>query len=127
MLDAEYEVPDREVCKWAAICHLGGLASLTIIPFANVIVPSVVWWMKRDVHPYINEQGREAINFQISIALYFLLVSAGVWLLKIILIGHLLFWLPGLVFIAGIGGAICGAMRAHDGGPFQYPLILRFL
>lgn len=127
MLEADHDLPGQETRKWAMLCHLGGLASLVLFPTANIILPLVIWLTKRDTDPYVDEQGREAVNFQISIFLYGALVTAMVFLLKFILIGYLLFWLPLLVVIAQLGGTIVGAIRAHDGENFRYPLILRFL
>lgn len=127
MLEAEYDLPNQETRKWAMLCHLGGLASLVPFPTANILLPLVIWLTKRDSDPYIDEQGREAVNFQITMFLYGVLVGIVVYLLKIILIGYLLVWLPLLVMIAQLGGSIVGAIRAHDGENFRYPLILRFL
>lgn len=127
MLEADHDLPGQETRKWAMLCHLGGLASLVLFPTANIILPLVIWLTKRDTDPYVDEQGREAVNFQISMFLYGALVTAMVFLLKFILIGYLLFWLPLLVVIAQLGGTIVGAIRAHDGENFRYPLILRFL
>lgn len=127
MLEADRDLPSQETRKWAMLCHLGGLASLVLFPTANIILPLVIWLTKRDTDPYINEQGREAVNFQISMFLYGVLVTGSVLLLKFILIGYLFIWLPLLVVIAQLGGTIVGAIRAHDGENFRYPLILRFI
>ena len=127
MLEDEHDLPDQETRKWAMLCHLGGLASLVLFPTANIILPLVIWRIKRDIDPYIDEQGREAVNFQITIFLYGVIVGVLVFLLKIILIGYLFIWLPTLVMIAQLGGSIVGGIRAHDGEKFRYPLILRFL
>ena len=127
MLEADHDLPGQETRKWAMLCHLGGLASLVPVPTANIFVPLVIWLTKRDSDPYVDEQGREAVNFQISMFLYLALVTAMVFLLKFILIGYLLFWLPMLVIIAQVGGTIVGVIRAHDGENFRYPLILRFI
>ena len=127
MLEADHDLPGQETRKWAMLCHLGGLASLVLFPTANIILPLVIWLTKRDTDPYVDEQGREAVNFQISMFLYGALVFGLVFMLEFILIGYLFFWLPFLVVIAQLGGTIVGAIRAHDGENFRYPLILRFL
>lgn len=127
MLEIDRDLPGQETRKWAMLCHMGGLASLVPFPTANIILPLVIWLTKRNTDPYIDEQGREAVNFQISMFLYWALVTAMVVLLKYILIGYLLIWLPFLVIIAQVGGTIIGVIRAHDGENFRYPLILRFL
>ncbi len=67
MLEIDRDLPGQETRKWAMLCHLGGLASLVLFPTANVILPLVIWLAKRNTDPYVDEQGREAVNFQISI------------------------------------------------------------
>lgn len=127
MPEADHDLPGQETRKWAMLCHLGGLASLVPFPTANIILPLVIWLTKRDTDPYVDEQGREAVNFQISMFLYWALATALVFLLKFILIGYLFIWLPLLLIIAQVGGTIIGVIRAHDGENFRYPLILRFI
>lgn len=127
MLEAEYDIPEREVRKWAMLTHMGGVAALTMIPLVGLALSSAIWIAKRDTDPYVDSQGREAVNFQISMLLYFVLACTAVFILKVILIGHLLIWIPPLITIAQAGGSVVGAIRAYDGEPFRYPLILRFL
>jgi uncharacterized Tic20 family protein len=126
--ELDRDVPDAEARKWAMFCHLGGLVSLFMpIPFANVVIPFIVWSAKKNEHPYIDIQGREALNFQITLAILVLGASAIVGVLWWIYIGRLLVWVPYLVIIAQLGGTVVGAIRAYDGERFRYPLILRFV
>ena len=46
-----------DVRNWAMIAHLSGLAKYTGIPFANVIAPLIVWQLKKDTHPLLDDQG----------------------------------------------------------------------
>jgi len=126
--ELDRDIPDAEARKWAMLCHLGGLVSLFLpIPLSNVILPFVIWSAKRNDHPYIDVQGREALNFQITLALLGLSAWLIITVLKIIFIGKLLFWVPGLILIVQLGGTVVGAIRAYDGERFRYPLILRFV
>jgi hypothetical protein len=50
---------------WAMFCHLGTLA--TWFPFANVIIPMTIWLVKKETSRLVNDQGKEALNFQITI------------------------------------------------------------
>ena len=126
MHDVEQELPGQETRKWAMLCHLSGLTAPMLTPFLSIIIAAILWWMKRDVGAYVDEQGREALNFQIMMFLYGLMAVLFVFLLKFILIGVLLFWLPYAVTLAQAGGGVIGAIRAYDGERFRYPLILRF-
>jgi len=63
---------DKDSRMWAMFCHLGGIAGLLpVMPlFGSVILPLVLWQVKKEQHAFIDEQGKEALNFQISILIY---------------------------------------------------------
>ena len=97
---------------WAMLCHLGGL--LGFIP------PLVIWLIKKDESSLIDDSGKEALNFQISIAIY----CAIAFLLVFILIGiPLLFALQ----IFNLVMVIIAAIKANDGERYRYPLCIRFI
>jgi uncharacterized Tic20 family protein len=110
--------PSRAARRIAALCHLAGFAGY-LLPFANVVVPLVLWLMKRD-DPYVDRHGREALNFQLSVLVYILLAFA----LLLILIGLLM--LP-LLALFHVGMMIAAAVAAAEGRAFRYPLTVRFL
>jgi len=111
--------PDADARKWAMVCHLAGLAGF-VIPFGNIIGPLVVWLLKREESPFIDDQGKEALNFQITMIVYFFVAA----ILTVVLIGLLL--LP-VLFIADLVLTIMAAVKASDGIPYRYPYILRLL
>lgn len=76
--------------------------------------------MKKDESPYISEQAREALNFQITLLIAYLI--AGV--LVFILIGFLLIF---LVWLANIIFSILAAVAASKGENYRYPLSLRLI
>lgn len=108
-------------------CHLGGLACFVLPLFGGIVVPLVLWLARRRDNAYIDQQGREAVNFHASILICYGIAAAAVALLKIIYVGYLFIWVPGLVTVIQVGGIIVGAIRAYDGENFQFPLILRFV
>jgi len=65
--NAESVADKRSVCSWAAILHLSAFSLVTGVLFLNVIVPTILWLLKKDEHPYLAKQGREVINFQITL------------------------------------------------------------
>ncbi|MEM7543227.1 MAG: DUF4870 domain-containing protein [Pseudomonadota bacterium] len=111
--------PSREARRMAMFCHLGGLA-MFVVPFGNLIVPLVIWLLKREDDPYIDQQGREAVNFQITM----LIAAIIVVLLMFVFIGFLLAPLLGIFELVMI---ILGAIRANDGVDFRYPITIRFI
>ena len=114
------DVPDKDARMWAMFCHLGGLAVFTGIPFASIIAPLIIWLLKRDSSPYVDEHGKEALNFQISMAIYGIVV----FVLCFVIIGFLL--IP-VLFIADLVFMIMAAIKANDGQSYQYPLTIRFV
>jgi uncharacterized Tic20 family protein len=111
----------NDVKQWAMLCHLSALAGLVIpIPGINLIVPFLLWNAKKDEHSFIDEEGKEAVNFQISITIYGI-VSI---LLILLLIG---IPMTALVILAGIILPVLSAIKAKDGISAKYPLTLRFL
>lgn len=113
---------NKDARMWAMFCHLGGLAALLpILPFiGGVIAPLIIWQIKKDEYPFVNEQGKEAVNFQISILIYE--IAAG--LLIFACIGA--FLLPA-VMIFDIVFLIIAAIKANDGFHYRYPLCIRFI
>jgi uncharacterized protein len=110
----------KDARMWGMICHLAGLAMLIGIPLANVLGPLIVWLIKKDEHPFIDEQGKEALNFQITMAIC-LVVSL---VLTVILIGFLLLLVVGIVDIIF---TIIAAMKANEGVSYRYPLTIRLI
>jgi uncharacterized Tic20 family protein len=102
----------------AAAAHLSTFAGL-VIPFGSVIGPLAVWLTRRHRDPFIDQTGREALNFGISIALYgSLLLVAALMLVGIPLL------MVGVV--AWVVLASLAAVKASQGQPYRYPLTLRW-
>ncbi|GBF35588.1 hypothetical protein DCCM_4717 [Desulfocucumis palustris] len=105
--------------NWAIFCHLGGFAGY-IIPFGNIIVPLVLWLIKRDESPFVNQHGKEALNFNISFIIYAFISG----LLCLILIG---FALLAVLVILQIVFIINASMCASRGEYYHYPLTIRLI
>lgn len=111
---------ERQSRTWGMLCHLAGLACYIDVPFGNILGPLVVWLIKKEEFPFVDEQGKEALNFQISMTIYGII--AGI--LIIVLIGIPL--LLGLL-VAHIVLVIVAAIRANDGESYRYPVTIRFI
>jgi hypothetical protein len=127
MLDLQYDIPDKEVRRWASFCHLGAIPGFFLLGFGVVLVPLVIWLMKRDEHFYIYEQGRESINFQLSMLIYAVVAKTAIMALKIIWVGHLIGWIPWVIVTSQLLLCIVGAIRAWDGEKFRYPFTIPFI
>ncbi len=104
---------------WAMLCHLSALAGF-IVPFGNIIGPLVIWSLKKDEFPLVNDQGKEALNFQISILIY-IFVSV---ILIFVAIGII-----ALIAVAcfSLIMTVIAAIKSNEGFKYRYPLTIRFL
>lgn len=112
-------IPDREERNWGMFCHLVVFLGF-IIPFASIIGPLVIWLVKRDEMPFVEDQGRESLNFQITMMLA-TIVSA---LLIFVLIGIVLIF---VVLIFQFVVVIVASIKANEGVYYRYPLSIRFI
>ena len=112
-------VTNRDANMWAMFCHLSALVGF-VIPLGNIIGPLVIWILKKDEYPLVNENGKEALNFQISMTIY---IIASI-ILIIVVIGIPLLIALGLFELIAI---VIAAIKANDGITFRYPLTIRFI
>jgi len=111
--------PSQEVRQWAMFCHLSALLGIWI-PFGTLIGPLILWQMKRESDPFIDAQGKEALNFQITVA-----IAATIsFFLMLVVIG---FFLLGLIAIGGLVLTIIAGVKANDGVPYRYPFTCRVI
>ena len=111
--------PSKDERTWAMLCHFSAFTGL-IFPFGNFLAPLIIWLIKKEELPLVEDQGREVLNFQISMTIYFLISG----ILCIILIGIPI--VIGLVIFCFII-TIIAAISANDGKAYQYPMNLRLI
>jgi len=113
----------RDARTWAMLCHLSGVAGLSpLLPVVGAVVgPFIIWQLKRDEFEFVDEQGRRAVNFQISMLLYalvglFLCLPFSV-LMPLVICAVVL---VDLIFL------VIAAVKAKDGEHYRCPLTIRF-
>jgi len=109
----------NEERNWAMFAHLAALSGY-VIPLGSIIGPLVVWLMKRDESTMVDMHGKQSLNFQISLLLWFLVCIP----LAFIIIGIF------LAIALGIMGLVCviiNAIKASKGEPTSYPLTINFV
>ena len=108
--------PDERM--WAMFCHLGTL--VTWFPFANVIIPMTIWLVKKETSPLVNDQGKEALNFQISMLIGYAICVP----LCFVLIG-----IPAIfaLFLYHVVFSIVAAIKSNEGRAYRYPYTLRLI
>ncbi|TVS10722.1 MAG: DUF4870 domain-containing protein [Wenzhouxiangella sp.] len=114
----ETQSPDKETRTWALILHLSVLSGL-IVPMAGLIVPVVIFILKKDQIPGLTPHGYVVFNWMISVLIYalvsFILIFIGIGVLLILVLAIL-----SLVF------PIIGAVKASEGEVWSYPLSIKF-
>jgi uncharacterized protein len=110
---------DQAVRNIAVAAHLSTFAGL-VVPFGSVIGPLAVWLTRRDPDPFIDQAGREALNFGISIAIYGLVALVA----TLMLVG-----IPLLIVgaIAWVVLASLAAVKASHGQAYGYPPTMRLV
>ena len=106
-------MPSPESRTMAMLAHL--LGALT-----GFLGPLIIWLVKKDTDAFVDDQGKEALNFQIVIAMLASIVltfaSCG-----------FLFFLPLIPAILDWVFSIMGALEANKGVAYRYPMILRMI
>lgn len=105
--------PSNDDKNIATITHLGG----TVFSF---IPGLLVWALKKDDSPYIADQAKEALNFQISV----LIAQFIAGILVMILVGFIFI---GIIWLLNIVFCILAAISTSKGETYRYPFCLRLI
>ena len=103
----------KEARMWAMLCHLLGF-------FTSFIGPLIIWLIKKDEDSFIDKQGKEALNFQITVAI--------AWIVSVLLIAVCI----GIVMLIAVGTfdlvfCIVACVKANEGKDYRYPVSIRFI
>ena len=115
--------------NYSSITHLSGFAGW-FFPFGNIIAPLVLWSAKKNESAYIDAHGKAAVNFQLSIILYCILltilfVPIAIFTLGLGIIAILIGIIPAIIlkFILIISASI----KANNGEHYNYPFTIEFI
>ncbi len=135
----EPEGPQRPASarSWAAGAHLAGFAWLVGIP--GPIGPLIVWLLKRGQDPFVEDQGKEALNFQISVLVYLLVLFllglawmvtlAGSQMPRVSAVAGLAFLavVAFVLLLVAVVFTVVAGYKASEGHAWRYPLTIRFV
>lgn len=113
MNDPVAQTPSNDDRNLAMLAHLLGIVS-------GFIGALIIWLIKKDQSAYVDEQGKEALNFQITMVIAFV----GSWILMLVLVGMLL--MP-LLLIGNLVLCIVAALACSRGEHYRYPFAIRLL
>lgn len=106
--------------SWATVIHLSAFA-IFVVPFiGGILAPLIIWLIKRNDSPFLDVQGKEAINFNISVVLYGLVSAA----LMALVVG---FFMLAAVVVFWFLFVIVAANKAYRGVLYKYPFSLRLV
>jgi uncharacterized Tic20 family protein len=131
----------------AFLIHISAFAGF-IFPFGNIITPLIAWQTLKDRSVFLDEQGKEAVNFNISYTLYVFILTifmgsffAGNFIRNFNNFNHFDFnfssndlfgfigigSLAGIVYLVGIVLVIIAALKAKERENYKYPFTIKFI
>ena len=116
----ETSASPSNVRMWNVLCHATALAGFFVPWAGHILGPLVVWLAKRGDSPEIDENGKESLNFQISMLIYNII--AGV--LCLVLIG---FVILAILHILNLVLVIVASIQANEGKLYRYPFTIRLI
>jgi uncharacterized Tic20 family protein len=123
-------VPSAEERQWAMFAHASALLGAFITGWVGgwgwFLGPLIIWLVKKDTMPFVDDQAKEALNFNITVAIIFVILT----ILSVLTLGIGLAIALPLMFIIGIAALvfiIIGAIKANEGKTYRYPFALRFI
>jgi uncharacterized Tic20 family protein len=112
---------------WAMLGHLASLSGLLFPLVGNIVGPLIVWQVKKDSMPFAASEAKEALNFNISWAIWTAVLGGATLILMFIFVGLLLIPVLAVVSVLWIVFPIIGGLRANEGKPYRYPATIRFI
>jgi uncharacterized Tic20 family protein len=121
-------ISDQSARDLVLAAHLSALVGLVGVP--SPLGPLVVWLVKREAHPFVDDQGKEALNFNLSAFLYAVGITVVGFVLSVVTLGiGLILFVPVFLaaFVAWVVLVVVAATRASKGERYRYPLTIRFV
>ncbi len=100
-------------------CHLLAFVGM-VFPFGNILGPLVIWLVKKDDSAFVDDQGKEALNFNITSSI----AGFVAFLLTFVVIGAILLPIIGIFWLVM---TIVAAVKANGGEHYRYPLTIRLI
>jgi uncharacterized Tic20 family protein len=124
--DASAIETNKDARLYGMLSHLLALTGLLGNGVGFILGPLILWLLKREDHPFVDDQGRESVNFQIT----YLIVMLALGLLIIATCGFgaiLSVPLMILATILDVVFVIIASLKANQGIPYRYPLCWRLI
>jgi len=116
---APVPLSESDARMWAMLAHLSAIPGSFVL-IGSVIAPLVIWQIQKERSAFVDYHGKEAVNFQITMAI----AAAISFLLMILVVGVFLLFIVGVVWLVF---TIIAAVKANNGEYYRYPLTFRFI
>ena len=112
---------EKEARTMAMLAHLLGA-------LFGFLGPLIIWLVKKDEHPFVNDQGKEALNYQLALLIAYVVSGVLYVIISFVTCGIGAFLpLPLLVTVFQLVFGIIGAVKANNGEYYRYPVTIRFI
>ena len=119
--------PESQARMWNMFCHLSALAGFIGVPLGNILGPLLVWQIQKDRFPSVNNHGKAALNFQITLMIAMLVGIIAAVVLSFFCVGWLLVPVVALMGLAGLIFTIIAGIKANNGEDYRYPCSFEFV
>lgn len=113
--------------QWAMFAHLSALSGLFTGGLGAIIGPLIIWLVKKDTMPFVDDQGKEALNFNITVAIAMAVLIGVGTILMIVLIGFLFYLVAFALGVAWLVVVVLATIKANEGVRYRYPMTLRLI
>lgn len=124
MSDANYQpmgAPPPDARQAAMLAHLLGA-------LFGFIGPLIIWLTQKDKHPFVDDQGKEAVNFHLFLLISYTVTSILWVILMFVTCGFgALVPIPLIVTVLQLVFGIIACTKANAGEWYRYPLTIRFI
>ena len=117
--------PSAEEKQWAMFAHLSALSAF-VTGIGAIVGPLIIWQIKKNEMPFVDDQGKEATNFNITM----LIICVALWIFTIVTFGiGALLTIPAflLLFLGWVVFTIIAALKANEGVAYRYPFSIRLI
>jgi uncharacterized protein len=117
--------PSAEERQWAMFAHLSAIIGV-FLGGLSFLGPLVIWLVKKDTMPFVDDQGKEALNFNIML----LIVFAILWAFTLVTFfvgGVITFPLMFVIGVVALILVIMAGVKANEGVAYRYPFSIRLI
>ena len=111
---------------WNMLCHLSALSGF-FIPFGNMLGPLLVWQIQKNQFPSVEEHGKAALNFQLTVLIVLIPAIIATFLLSFVCVGLLLIPVDVAIGLCGLIFPIIAGVKANNGEAYRYPWSLTLI